>query len=204
MSGKEKCPNCGITGQKVGNFTVQRIVKKELKDKIADNYYYLCKDSVCLVGYFNNEVQDTIHWSDFRKPLWYKEGADPIYACYCTTITEEDVVKTVIETGLRDMRHIMFYLKGRFGNTCRYKNPQGICCIDTFNSKIVKGLRIKQNRKIPEELNPSLKEEIARYSNLKENSISVDLEKLNLEIQEKEPNSTCGCSSSENKVDRCC
>lgn len=199
-----KCPKCGTEGQLVSNFTVKRIVNKEIKDKIADADFYLCMDSRCVIGYFNNEVQKTIHMSDFKRPLWYKEGADPIYACYCTSITEEDIVKTVIETGLRNMRHIMFYLKGRFGNTCRYKNPLGICCVDTFNSMIVKGLRIKQNRKIPEELNPSLKEEIAKYSSLQDNSIVVDIEKLNQDIQEKEPNSSCGCSTTTSKGDKCC
>ncbi|MHA1954140.1 MAG: hypothetical protein ACW96U_09380, partial [Candidatus Heimdallarchaeaceae archaeon] len=155
-------------------------------------------------GYFNNETRKTVHISELKRPLWYKEGADPIYACYCTNITEDDIVRTVIETGLRDMRHIMFYLKGRFGNACKYKNPLGICCIDTFNSMIVKGLRIKQNRKIPDELNPSLQEEIAKYASLQEDSINVDIEKLNQDIQEKEPNSSCGCSSTVDKESCCC
>ncbi|NPD87755.1 MAG: hypothetical protein HGN29_03480 [Asgard group archaeon] len=204
MIEQQKCPQCGTEGQLVKNFTVRRIVNKKIKDKIADADFFLCKNPQCEIGYYNNEVQKTVHKSEFKKPLWYKVGADPIYACYCTNITEDDIVRTVIETGLRDMRHIMFYLKGRFGNTCRYKNPQGICCVDTFNSMIVKGLRIKQNRKIPEELNPALKEEIARYSSLQEDSIVVEIEKLNQEISEKEPTSTCGCSTTTNKGTRCC
>ncbi len=204
MTEESKCSQCGVKGQRVGSFTVKRFVKKHLKEKIAETEYYLCLDAKCEIGYFNNSLKETVHKSDLKKPLWYKDDADPVYACYCTSITEEDTVKSVIETGLRDMRHIMFYLKGRFGNTCRYKNPLGICCVDTFNSMIVKGLRIKQNRKIPEELNPSLKEEIAKYNSLQEDSIVVDIEKLNQEIQEKEPNSSCGCSTTTSKGDKCC
>ena len=204
MQEQNRCPQCGTKGQKVANFTVQRIVKKQYKEIISDNDFYLCKDSKCETGYFNNEVGKTIHKNDLKKPLWYKEGADPKLACYCTNITEDDIIKTAIETGLKNMRHIMFFLRGRFGNTCKYRNPQGICCEDTFNSMITKGRRIKQNRKIQSELNPILIEEIQPYSSLKEDSVIVDIEKLNKEILEKEPTSRCGCSKDENKKSSCC
>ncbi|MHA1800748.1 MAG: hypothetical protein ACTSWJ_03310 [Candidatus Heimdallarchaeaceae archaeon] len=197
MTSLDKCPECGTKGQKVANFTVQRIVKKQFKEIISSNDFHLCKDAICETGYFNNEIGKTIHRSDLKKPLWYKEGADPKLACYCTNITEDDIIKTVIETGLKSMRHIMFYLSGRLGNTCKYRNPQGICCEDIFNSMITKARRIKQNINIQSELNPSLLQEIQSRLSLKEDSILIDVEKLNKELLEKEPTSRCGCSSEE-------
>ncbi len=201
---KSSCPECKTEGKLVKKFTVIRVVKKDLKESIGEDDYYLCLDPKCKVGYFSNSTGKTVYRSELKKPLWYKDDANPVIACYCTMITEEDIIRTIIETNLKTMRHIMFHLKGRLGDTCKYKNPTGHCCNEVFNSMIVKGLRVKQNRKILDELNDNLREEVSRYFSIQEDITFVDTDKLDQEIKTKQPNSTCGCSPSKSSSGSCC
>ena len=204
MTEPNKCPNCGEIGQKVANFTVQRFVQKEFREYVVDQDYYLCMEPKCEMGYFNNEIGKSVLSKNLKRPLWYKEDAKSKLICHCTKITEEDIIQTVIETGLVNMRHIMFYLRGRFGNICGKMNPLGKCCVSTFNEVILKARRIKQNIHIQSELNPNLLDEIQSYLDLKENSVNVDIEQLEKDILEKEPISTCGMAKEEKRNKSSC
>ena len=203
MDNQDKCPTCGKEGQKVANFTVQRFVQKEFRKYVVEDDFYLCMEAKCEVGYFNNEIEKIVLSKNLKRPLWYKEDAESRLICHCTIITEEDIIKTVIETDLKNMRHIMFYLKERFSNACGSMNPLGKCCVTTFNEVITKARRIKQNIHIQSELNPNLLDEIQPYLNLKENSVKVDINQLDKEIMIKEPTSTCGMSKEERKSSCC-
>ena len=77
MSDKNICPSCGKEGQKVKNFTVRRFVQKPYQDSVKDKDFYLCLNSTCEVGYFNNTLKNTIHRGELKKPLWFKHDADP-------------------------------------------------------------------------------------------------------------------------------
>lgn len=204
MNDQNKCPNCGDEGQKVANFTVQRFVQKEFKEYVVDDDYYLCMEAKCEVGYFNNDVGKSVLSKNLKRSLWYKEDAESKLICHCTKITEEDIIQTVIETGLKNMRHIMFYLRGRFSNACGSMNPLGKCCVTTFNEIITKARRIKQNIRIQSELNPNLLDEIQPYLELKANSVEVDIDQLDKDILEKEPTSTCGMSEEQRKTKPSC
>ena len=107
---KMKCPTCSKKGQEAPNETVKHILKSKCKSKIGEKDYYLCMNPDCDVGYYNSE--SVFGKSAFKKPLWYKKDANPKYACYCRSITQEEVAKTVIETGLTEAGPIMFRLRG--------------------------------------------------------------------------------------------
>jgi len=138
------CPQCGEAGQPVANVTATHIVKPAKKPEVGEYDVHLCKNPHCAVGYFNREQQMTIDKEDFRKPIWFKEGADPVYACYCKSITEGEVIRTVVESGLTDMKEIMLHLRGSLGSNCRKTNPAGHCCTQAFNEMIAKGVVVRE------------------------------------------------------------
>lgn len=136
-----KCPTCGKIGQKATNETVKNILKSKYKGKIGENDYYLCMNPDCDVAYYNSE--SIFDKSALKVSLWYKKDANPKYACYCRKITQEEVTKTVMETGLAEAGDIMFYLRGNLKSNCRVNNPTGHCCHPVFNDMIEKALKVR-------------------------------------------------------------
>ena len=136
-----KCPSCSQTGQKVANETVKHILKSKYTDKIREKDYHLCMNPDCEVAYYNSK--SVFDKSALKKPLWYKKDANPKYACYCRKITQEEVTKTVAETGLTDPRAIMLHLRGNIKSNCKINNPTGHCCHPVFNQMVEKALESK-------------------------------------------------------------
>lgn len=143
-SRKDNCPVCGTKGKIVSNFTVKHVLKKDMRDQIRDEDYHLCMDENCDVTYYNNDIDKTFVKSDLIKDIWFKKDADPKMACYCNRITEEDVIKTVVETNLSTMQDIIIHVKGKIQSNCKMLNPEGHCCTDAFNKMIKKANDIKK------------------------------------------------------------
>jgi bacterioferritin-associated ferredoxin len=139
-----QCPACSRTGQKVTAETVKHIVNTKCKDKVGEKDYYLCTNPDCNVAYYNAEL--VFERSDLKVPLWYKKYAHPKYTCYCRKITQEEVTKTVLETGLTDAEDIMFHLRGEVKSNCKINNPTGHCCHPVFNEMIEKALETKARK----------------------------------------------------------
>jgi len=181
------CPHCGEAGQPVPFETVSHLVKKPQRPQPADDYH-LCGNPRCEVGYFRPGNEESIHKDNLKRPIWFKEGADPVYACYCKSITEQDVIRTVVETGLTDMKEIMLQLRGSLESTCRKTNPAGHCCTQAFNAMIQKGLAVR--------------EALTKTPNLVVDSVPVDKGVLNAKAgctptgcdQSSSTNSDSGCS----------
>lgn len=172
------CPKCDEVGPPVASLTVRHIVKRDLKERISGSNYHLCNSPHCEVGYFNRDTDEIIHKNDFKRPIWFKEGANPAYACYCLSITEEEVIKAVIETDLTDLTEISLYLRGRIGSHCHVTNPSGHCCSDAFDSMISKGLGIKET--------------LSKYDHLAIDSVQIEKAKLG----HANPPCDCSCKSS--------
>jgi len=164
----EKCPECGEPGQKIKNDTALSAVKKDLRDKIGDKDFSLCRNPYCETGYFNNDINTKIHKDDFRRPIWFKEGSDPVIICYCKNIKEEDIIETVVKTGLEEINQITYYLKNSLGENCRINNPTGHCCSGTFRDTIKKGF-LKRD-------------ELAGTDDKNVDSVKVDLKELDKKI----------------------
>ena len=142
-TGNGLCPYCGVQGLFVKNNTVRHVVKESGRGELGLEDYYLCLEANCPSGYFNNELNKTILLDHFKRPVWFKSGADPLYDCYCKSITEDEVVTTVVETGLSDRKAISTYLKGGVGDNCEITSPLGKCCSDGFNLMVRNGLTVK-------------------------------------------------------------
>lgn len=130
------CPRCGGEGKQVSLNTVKHVVQSELKDSVSSDTYYLCMTPDCGTGYFCNSEHHDIAWSKFKRPVWFKTGADPVIACYCKSIKESEVIETVQTTELRTVKEIMHYLRGEVGSHCEITNPQGSCCSGFFREII--------------------------------------------------------------------
>ena len=141
------CPICGKKGMPVENVTVKYMVKKELMDKVSDDDdYSLCMSEECKVAYYT-ESNVKFNKEDIKVPIHFKKDADPKYTCYCNNITEEQVIETVVNKGLDNMKDIIVSINGKVLSQCKVKNPTGQCCTQAFNEAIRKGMNIRNKKK---------------------------------------------------------
>lgn len=134
------CPLCRAEGNRVKNITVRHLVKKELTAKVGHCDYFICMNEKCGAAYYSGDLSIIFEKKDIKVPLWYKEDAYPRYACYCSRITEEDVVRAVSEQELTDMAAIRKFYDPQGKCQCNLKNPMGRCCTDAFNEFIKKAV----------------------------------------------------------------
>lgn len=120
------CPVCSKEGQKVNSSTVQNMIINKVSF-MEGNTYFICLTSNCKVAYYDNQ-DNTICISNMKVPIWYKEGASPKYACYCSKVTQEDVIKAVLEQGARDVKTVVEVTGAMKNSNCRINNPTGQCC----------------------------------------------------------------------------
>ncbi len=175
----QRCSECGEQGQFVKNITVKHIVKKDISKDLNDEDFHLCRNPSCIVGYYNTDTNVIVNKDDFKRPIWLKEGSNPVIACYCGNIKDDDIIKAVVETDLTELQPIMIYLHGSIGDKCQVTNPTGHCCTAFFKETIAKGLTIKEtlkeygdlkvdSKEVPKEVYDKLKElEKAKDAKLK-------------------------------------
>lgn len=177
----DKCPVCGQPGQKVKNDTILYIVKKEVKERVGERDFSICRNPECETGYYNNDVNEVISKDDFKRPIWFKKGSDPVIICYCKNIKEDEIIDTVIRTGLEDINQITFFLKNSLGDKCKINNPTGHCCTGAFRDTIKKGL-IKR-------------EEAVKSGDKLVDSVKIDIDDLNKKIDgySKNLKHECNC-----------
>ena len=135
------CPDCGHAGNLVPEKAVKANLKKELFQNIKGKDIYLCPDENCNTSYYSEEDSYKFNLTDLKKPLWYKKGSDPVIACYCNNITEEQVINAVEKHDLKSWQDIVLHYQEKTLCICRKLNPSGECCTDFFYSVINKTLR---------------------------------------------------------------
>ncbi|KJS88087.1 Csac_0668 family 2Fe-2S cluster-binding (seleno)protein [Peptococcaceae bacterium BICA1-8] len=137
------CPICKTTGAKVKNITVKHLVLETLTKLVGDTDFYLCMDEECNVVYYNTELGVRFNKEQVKVPIWFKKDATPKYACYCSKITEEQVINAVIKDGARNIKDVI-NLTGAMKNAqCQKNNPLGKCCHQIIQDAIDKGLAMK-------------------------------------------------------------
>jgi bacterioferritin-associated ferredoxin len=137
------CPLCKEEGILVKNITVKDIVIDELGEQVGDNDYFLCMNEECDITYYNTESNAKFNKQQLKVHIWFKKGANPKYVCYCSKVTEEQVINAVIKDGATNMRDVL-KITGAMGNSqCQKNNPLGTCCHQIIQDAIDKGLSIK-------------------------------------------------------------
>jgi len=101
------CPVCKTSGIKVKNITVRHLVVDALAESVRDMDYYICVNQECDIVYYNPESDVKFDKQQVKLPIWFKKDANPKYACYCSKVTEEQVIEAVIKHGAKTIKDIM-------------------------------------------------------------------------------------------------
>ena len=64
--------------------------------------------------------------------------------CYCANIKEHEIIETVMNTDLSEMKEIIIHLRGRMEKMCKHTSPTGHCCTRQFKAVIQKGAERKK------------------------------------------------------------
>jgi len=118
-------------------------VLDELTEQIGENDYYLCINEDCDTAYYNQEAAIKFSKHQVKVSIWFKKGANPKYACYCSKVTEEQVINAVVKDGAKSIKDIV-NLTGAMKNAqCQRNNPLGKCCHQIIQDAIDRGLSMK-------------------------------------------------------------
>ena len=92
----KKCPACGQVGLSVDKITVQHLIIREQTSRITGNHYMICMNEDCNVVYYSVDTDDVYLKDQVSVSIWFKQDANPKYACYCSKVTEADVINAVL------------------------------------------------------------------------------------------------------------
>ena len=137
------CIICEKQGTLVKNITVKHMVLDELIEQVGDKDYYLCMSEECDITYYNQESSATFNKQQLKVSIWFKKDANPKYACYCSEVTEEQVINAVIKDGATNMKEVLKITGAMRNSQCQKKNPIGKCCHQIIQDAIDKGLSMK-------------------------------------------------------------
>lgn len=78
-----------------------------------------------------------------KVPIWFKKDANPKYACYCSKVTEEQVIEAVINHNAKTVKEVNAVTGAMKNPNCKENNPLGVCCHKIIQEAIDKGLALK-------------------------------------------------------------
>jgi bacterioferritin-associated ferredoxin len=137
------CPECGKQGAFVKNITVRHLVLDNLTEQVGDHDYFLCMSEECDITYYNKEFNIKFNKQQLKVPIWFKKDANPKYACYCSKVTEEQIINAVIKDGATNMKEVLKITGAMSNSQCQKNNPLGKCCHQIIQDAIDKGLSMK-------------------------------------------------------------
>jgi len=137
------CPVCRKQGTLVKSITVRHMVLDELTEQVGDKDYFLCMDEECDITYYNIKSNIKFNKQQVKVPIWFKKDADPKYACYCSKVTEEQVIKAVAKDCAKSVKDIVLLTGAMKNSQCQQNNPLGKCCHQIIQEAINKSLSMK-------------------------------------------------------------
>ena len=138
------CPRCGKQGQKVKAITINHLVIEALTSSVNDQDYFLCMSEDCDVAYYND--MQIFNISQLNVPLWFKKDADPKYACYCSKVTEAQVIDAIVNKGALTMSDVLRITGAMKHAQCQNNNPLGVCCHLIVQDAMKKGFLLKTKK----------------------------------------------------------
>lgn len=143
---QKACPLCGKQGRPVGGITVKHLAEGVHQDKVAaEDTYFICMEENCDVVYYEASGDLRFFKNEVNVPIWFKNDADPKYACYCSRVTVEEVIHAVVEQGANSVKEVN-QLTGAMKNAnCKLSNPLGVCCHPVIQEAIDQGKAMKGN-----------------------------------------------------------
>lgn len=136
-----KCPICNQLGEKVKSITVKHLVSKNFVEEVVDEEaYYLCMNEDCDVVYYSSDGESIFNKTEVKIPIWFKKNANPKYVCYCSKVTEEEIINAVTNQGAKNVKDIIKFTGAMKDGNCILNNPLGKCCGSTILETINKAI----------------------------------------------------------------
>ena len=138
-----RCPVCGYQGTAVDRRAVKHLVLEDCRKRVQGNGYRICMNEACEVVYFNPDDGMRFLKSQVSVPIWFKTDASPKYACYCSKVTEDQVLEAVLKQGASTVKEVNAITGAMDHPNCKENNPLGVCCHPIIQKAIDKALGMK-------------------------------------------------------------
>lgn len=126
------CPTCGTSGEKVSSFTIEKLLMYP-QELLNEAVYYLCFNSDCDVAYYNSHDDNVILTTEIKVPIWFKKEAEPKYICYCSKVTEDEIVDAIQNKGCKTVKDVVANTNAMKISNCKENSPTGKCCSRQIN-----------------------------------------------------------------------
>jgi bacterioferritin-associated ferredoxin len=136
----KNCPVCGVVGQPVPRETVLAMVKEQ---RPLDCKYWLCLTPSCPVAYYGRGGE-IWRQTQIRVPIAQKDGARPKYVCYCSGVTEQDIINAVISKKALTLTEAIAITGATGVGDCKINNPAGICCSTAFKEAFARAVELSK------------------------------------------------------------
>lgn len=140
---KDNCPVCNKGGISVSKVTVEHLVTDDYLKLVDGEQYKICMNADCSVVYYNVDNGVRFLKEQVKVPVWFKKDADPKYACYCSEVTEGQVIEAVVKHGAKTVKEVNTITGAMKNSNCKENNPLGTCCHKIIQEAIDKGLTMK-------------------------------------------------------------
>lgn len=140
---KDNCPVCNKGGISVSKVTVEHLVTDDYHKSVEGEQYKICMNEYCNVVYYSVDNEKKFLKDQVRVPIWFKKDANPKYACYCSKVTEDQVIDAVLKHGAKSVKEVNAITGAMKNLLCKENNPLGVCCHKIIQEAIDKGLTMK-------------------------------------------------------------
>jgi len=124
------CPKCGAPAVGVNVEAVKFNVIESLQALITvKNKWNICINPDYDCSYFSKTIE--LSKADLKVPLFFKEKADDVPICYCSSLTRGEIKEAVIN-GFKSIDDVQNYTKKDVTGMCEERNPLGKCCRKVF------------------------------------------------------------------------
>ena len=121
--------------------TVRKLVKPGIPAPF--DRYLICRTADCAAVYFHPKG-DVFKQEDVLVPVYFKAGAEPVYACYCAGVTKAQVLAAVEKTGATRWAAIIKEITGAVPKcNCGEKNPLEKCCSENAYAAAIAECAVK-------------------------------------------------------------
>ena len=137
------CTVCKKQGILVKNITVKHLVIDKITELVGNDDYFLCMNGDCDTVYYNPKSSVKFNKQQVKVPIWFKKDANPKYACYCSEVTEKQIIDAVVKDGATTMKEVLKITGAMSKAQCQKNNPLGKCCHQIIQDAIDKGISMK-------------------------------------------------------------
>lgn len=114
--------------QNIDMKVVKNFARDEFANRIVRDDYFVCLNKECKVAYFGYNKKVMLKNSDLKMQIWFKDGTNPKYICYCSKVTEAEITEAVVKHGARTVNDIVKITGAMKNSNCKINNPLGKCC----------------------------------------------------------------------------